>query len=90
MRLRLLGYDVHASIAVLAAIEAVLFFLSMFAAILVRFVGDLAVIEEQIGDIWPRPSAFTPRGSAPAHLVWRCESSRLCWPPPRRQPSFSF
>ena len=59
MRLRVLGYHVHASIVALAAIEAFLLFLSLFAAVLVRFAGDLEVIELQIGDVWPRAMLFS-------------------------------
>ena len=58
MRLRLLGYDVHVSIAILAAIEFGLFFLAVFAAVILRFAGDLDVIEQEIGNIWPRASLF--------------------------------
>jgi sugar transferase (PEP-CTERM system associated) len=58
MRLKLLGYYVHASIAALAAIEGALFLLAMFIAILARFGGDYQVIEAQIGDIWPRAALF--------------------------------
>jgi sugar transferase (PEP-CTERM system associated) len=58
MRLRVLGYYVHMSIAVLAAVEGTLFYLSMFAGIFVRFAGNLSVIEASIGSIWPRAALF--------------------------------
>jgi sugar transferase (PEP-CTERM system associated) len=59
MRLHVLGYKVHAWIALLAAIEVSLFFIAMFAAVLVRFAGDLQVIELQIGNVWPRAGLFS-------------------------------
>src|SRR5690242_7937596 len=58
MRLRLLGYYVHASIAALAAIEIALFILSMFAGVIVRFAASLSDIEPLVGSVWPRAVLF--------------------------------
>jgi sugar transferase (PEP-CTERM system associated) len=59
MRIRLLGYYVHGSIAVLATVEVALFYIALYTAVLTRFVGDLAVIDTLIGDIWHRAALFS-------------------------------
>lgn len=58
MRLRLLGYNVHVSIAVLAAIEGVLFFLVLYAAVLVRFASKIDELQGGLAGIWPRATVF--------------------------------
>jgi sugar transferase (PEP-CTERM system associated) len=62
MRIRLLGHHVHASIAVLSAIEAVLFFIAIYAATLVNLHVDLSVLPRLRtlpGALWPRAALFS-------------------------------
>jgi sugar transferase (PEP-CTERM system associated) len=59
MRFRLFGQYVHASVAVLAVAEAVLFFAVVVVAALLRFDGSLAEIEDHEGLIWPRALLFS-------------------------------
>lgn len=59
MRLRVFGYYVHTSIAGLAAVEGILFFLSMYAAALTRFTASMEAVWETIGPVWPRALLFS-------------------------------
>ena len=60
MRIRAFGQYIHLSIAVLAAVEATLFFIAFMAACLIRFHTDLASLERTLGDpVWPRALAFS-------------------------------
>jgi sugar transferase (PEP-CTERM system associated) len=62
MRIRLLGQHIYLSIAVLTAIEAVLFFGSVYAAVMARFhvdLGSIADVEQLHGAVWPRALAFS-------------------------------
>jgi len=62
MRIRVLGQYLPVSIAVLAAIEAVLAFAAMYAAVLVRFetpISRLHRLEERLGPLWPRALIFS-------------------------------
>lgn len=56
MRIRVLGQSVPASIAVIALVEAVLSFLAVYAAALMRFPGAIAApqrLERELGPLWP-------------------------------------
>lgn len=61
MRIRVLGHHVPVSMAVLSAIEAIVFFGAVYGAVLARF-GDLAV-PDTLGDLqgalWPRALLFS-------------------------------
>jgi sugar transferase (PEP-CTERM system associated) len=62
MRIRLLGQHVYLSIAVLTATEAVVFFGSVYAAVMARFHVDLSAfpdIKELHGAVWPRALVFS-------------------------------
>jgi len=60
MRIRAFGQYIHVSIAVLAAVEATLFFIAFMAACLIRFHTDLTSLERTLGDpVWPRALAFS-------------------------------
>ena len=61
MRIRVLGQYVHASIAVLSVVEAVLFFIAVYAAALASLhVGsDLSQLSPVSGALWPRAVLFT-------------------------------
>jgi sugar transferase (PEP-CTERM system associated) len=62
MRIRLLGQHVYLSIAVLTATEAVVFFMSVYAAVMARFHVDPASIpdlKELHGAVWPRALAYS-------------------------------
>jgi sugar transferase (PEP-CTERM system associated) len=59
MRFRAFGQYIHLSIAVLATVEATLFFTAFMAACLIRFHADLPTLEKTLGDpVWPRALAF--------------------------------
>jgi len=56
MRIRVLGQSVPASIAVIALVEAVLSFLAVYAAALMRFPAAIAApqgLERELGPLWP-------------------------------------
>ena len=59
MRVRVFGQYLHSSIAVLAILEAVLLFLVLICAALVRFQLDLAAIARSQGVLWPRAILFS-------------------------------
>lgn len=59
MRIRLLGQYVHISIAVLAALEAIGFFLALLAAVYIRFGLNLTGVELYQGSVWPRAALFS-------------------------------
>jgi sugar transferase (PEP-CTERM system associated) len=63
MRVRILGQYVPASLALLALVEAVLSFLALYAAVLIRFNVDsrmsLPALEREFGPLWPRGVAFS-------------------------------
>src|SRR5499427_1380418 len=62
MRLRILGQYIPTSLAVLALIEALLCFLAVYAAVLLRFrvgVGRLPELAGEFGPLWPRGIAFS-------------------------------
>jgi len=62
MRIRVLGQNVPASIAVLALIEAGLAFFALYAAVLIRYqtpVRGLRELEREIAPIWPRAMVFS-------------------------------
>src|ERR1700680_1633708 len=62
MRIRVLGQNVPASIAVLALIEAGLAFFALYAAVLIRYdtpVRALRDLEREIAPIWPRAMVFS-------------------------------
>mgnify|MGYP001201314618 FL=1 len=59
MRLRLFGHHLHVSIAVLAAIEGVAFFIVLLLAARLRLQSDLAEIEADVGPLWPRALIFS-------------------------------
>ncbi|MBS0377840.1 MAG: TIGR03013 family PEP-CTERM/XrtA system glycosyltransferase [Proteobacteria bacterium] len=61
MRIRVLGQNVPMSIAVLAMAEATIAFLSMYAAVCIRFgtpVTRIAELQRQVGALWPRAGLF--------------------------------
>jgi sugar transferase (PEP-CTERM system associated) len=68
MRVRILGQYVPVSLALLACIEAVLSFLALYAAVLIRFNVDsrmsLPALEREFGPLWPRGVAFSAIVSA--------------------------
>jgi sugar transferase (PEP-CTERM system associated) len=59
MRIRLFGQYVHASIAVLTATEALIFFASLIVAALVTNQVSLHAIGETAGVIWPQALLFS-------------------------------
>lgn len=62
MRIRVLGHRVPVSIAVLSAIEAVVFFAAVYGAVLARFGNNLAPPEgfaDLRGALWPRALLFS-------------------------------
>ena len=62
MRIRVLGQHVPGSIAVLAAIEAMLAFFAMYAAVLIRFdtpISKLHQLQTHLGPLWPRALLFS-------------------------------
>lgn len=62
MRVRVLGQYVHASIAVLSAIEALVFFIAVYGAALACFHLDLSGLPQLravAGALWPRAVLFT-------------------------------
>ncbi len=60
MRIRAFGQYIHLSIAVLAAVEATLFFTAFMAGCLIRFNVDLPHLAQTLGDpVWPRALAFS-------------------------------
>jgi sugar transferase (PEP-CTERM system associated) len=58
MRFRFLGQHIHVSIAILAAIDAAVFFGAMVLAALVRFIGDLSAIDGDPVSIVPRAGTY--------------------------------
>ena len=62
MRLRILGQYIPTSLAVLAVIEALLCFLALYAAVMLRFqigVRHLPELAGEFGPLWPRGVAFS-------------------------------
>src|SRR6478752_4492663 len=62
MRIRVLGQHVPGSIAVLAVIEAMLAFVALYAAVLIRFdtpISRLHQLETHLGPLWPRALLFS-------------------------------
>ena len=63
MRIRVFGHYVYASIAVLALIEALVFFGAVYGAALVRFHGSLSFVSDPTADLsgalWPRALLFS-------------------------------
>ena len=59
MRIRVFGQYVHVSLIGLAAFEAMLFYLMLMAAGLLRFGADLSVINRLQGPLWPRALLFS-------------------------------
>lgn len=62
MRIRVLGQHVHVSIAVLSAVEAVVFFVAVYGAALACFHVDLSGLSQLhslAGAVWPRAALFT-------------------------------
>ena len=62
MRLRILGQYIPTSLAVLAVIEALLCFLALYAAVMLRFqvgVKQLPELAGEFGPLWPRGVAFS-------------------------------
>jgi len=62
MRIRVLGQYVPVSIAVLALIEALLAFVALYAAVLIRFAKPLSQLhrlEQYLGPLWPRALVFS-------------------------------
>lgn len=62
MRIRFLGHHVHASIAVLSAVEAVLFFIAVYGAALASLHFDLSTLPQLstvAGALWPRAVLFS-------------------------------
>ncbi|MGH9642925.1 MAG: TIGR03013 family XrtA/PEP-CTERM system glycosyltransferase, partial [Terriglobales bacterium] len=62
MRIRVLGQYLPVSIAALALIEAVLAFVAMYAAVLIRFdtpLSRLHRLEHHLGPLWPRALIFS-------------------------------
>ena len=63
MRIRVFGHYVYASIAVLALIEALVFFGAVYGAALVRFHGSLSFVSDPSPDLsgalWPRALLFS-------------------------------
>ena len=57
MRIQVLGQQIPASLAVLAAAEGAVAYLAMYAAVCIRFAtspANLASLEQDIGPLWPR------------------------------------
>jgi hypothetical protein len=57
MRIRILGQNLPISIAVLALAEALVAFVSVYAAVLIRFEvtpSHLPQLQQEIGVLWPR------------------------------------
>src|SRR5450755_4225853 len=62
MRIRVLGQQIPASLAVLAAAEGATAFLAMYAAVCIRFATsprNLRLLEQNIGALWPRAVMFS-------------------------------
>jgi sugar transferase (PEP-CTERM system associated) len=62
MRIRVFGQYVYLSIAILTVIEAVLFYGSVYGAVLARFhadYGSITSVTELHGALWPRALLFT-------------------------------
>jgi sugar transferase (PEP-CTERM system associated) len=62
MRIRVLGQYVPVSLGVLALIEALLAFLALYAAVLIRFetpLRHLRDVQQQQGVLWPRALVFS-------------------------------
>ncbi len=63
MRIRVFGHYVYASIAVLAIVEALVFFGAVYGAALVRFHGSLSFLSDPSADLsgalWPRAVLFS-------------------------------
>jgi sugar transferase (PEP-CTERM system associated) len=59
MRVRVLGQYVHASIAVLSVVEALVFFLAVYAAAFASFHVDLTRLRSLQGAMWPRAVLFS-------------------------------
>jgi sugar transferase (PEP-CTERM system associated) len=59
MRIRILGQYVHGSLAVLAIIELVMLAGALFAAMLLRFPGNIGHIRVEHGLLWPRMLLFS-------------------------------
>ena len=62
MRLRILRQYIPTSLAVLAVIEALLCFLALYAAVMLRFqvgVKQLPELAGEFGPLWPRGVAFS-------------------------------
>ena len=59
MRIRVLGQNIPASIAIRAALELGLLFLLFYGAAIVRFHENAALIESQRGALWPRALIFS-------------------------------
>lgn len=62
MRIRVLGQHLHSSIAVLSVVEAALFFVAVYAAVLARFhvdFGSLPDLHSLPGAVWPRATLFS-------------------------------
>jgi sugar transferase (PEP-CTERM system associated) len=61
MRIRILGQNLPISIAVLAFAEAAIAFVSVYAAVLIRFEvipARLPQLQQEIGVLWPRAAVF--------------------------------
>jgi sugar transferase (PEP-CTERM system associated) len=59
MRIRVLGQHVPLSMAVLAALDICVFFITLIAAGWLRFGLDLPALEQQDGPLWPRALLFS-------------------------------
>lgn len=59
MRIRVLGQHVPLPMAVLAALDVVVFFTTLLAAGWIRFGVDLQALEQQDGPLWPRALLFS-------------------------------
>jgi sugar transferase (PEP-CTERM system associated) len=59
MRIRIFGHYIHSSIVILAVVETLLLFGTMYGAALLRFPVELARLEVEHGPLWPRALLFT-------------------------------
>ncbi len=59
MRIRVLGQYVHGSLAVLAAVDAILFFGVLILAAMLRLGTNLTEIQHDLGPLWPRAILFS-------------------------------
>jgi len=62
MRIRVLGQHLHSSIALLSIVEAVMFFVALYAAVLARFHTDFSTLPDLRGlprAVWPRAVLFS-------------------------------